>query len=77
MILTSTHHQGPSHQRAAIARTKPVIIGDGVWIGAGSVILPGVQVGAGAVIAAGSVVNRDCEPDAMYAGVPARKVRSL
>lgn len=33
--------------------------------------------GPGCVIAAGAVVTRDAEPDGLYAGVPARRIRSL
>jgi maltose O-acetyltransferase len=40
-------------------------------------VLPGVTVGDGCVIAAGAVVNADCQPDGLYAGVPARRVRDL
>lgn len=50
---------------------RPVRIGDDVWIGAHSVILPGVSIGDGAVIAAGSVVTKDVSSHAVVAGVPA------
>ena len=51
--------------------SKPIKIGDNVWIGTGSIILKGVTIGDGAVIAAGSVVTKDVEPYTMVAGVPA------
>ncbi len=51
-----------------------VVIGDRVWIAYRAVILPGVTIGEGAVVAAGAVVNRDVEPYAIVAGVPAKKV---
>jgi len=54
---------------------KPITIGNDVWIGAKSIILPGVTIGDGVVIAAGSVVNKDIEPYAVVAGVPARKIK--
>jgi maltose O-acetyltransferase len=57
--------------------TKPIIIGDRVWIGACSVILPGVTVNEGAVIAAGAVVNNDVQAFTMVGGVPARKIRDI
>jgi maltose O-acetyltransferase len=77
MFVTCSHEIGDSSQRAGQARNRPITIGDGVWIGARSVILPGVTVGNGAIIGAGSVVDRDCEANGIYAGVPARLVRKL
>ena len=77
MILTNSHELGPSESRAGSVIGLPVSIGDGVWIGARTTVLPGVTIGAGAIVAAGSVVNRDVEADTMVAGVPARLVRSL
>jgi acetyltransferase-like isoleucine patch superfamily enzyme len=50
-------------------------IGDDVWIGLGSIVLSGVRIGEGSVIAAGSVVTRDVDEYAIYAGNPARKIR--
>lgn len=51
-------------------------IGDDVWIGSGVRILDGVSVGKGVVIAAGSVVNKNLDPLSVYAGVPAKKVKT-
>lgn len=56
---------------------QPITVGDGCWIGARAVILPGVTIGDGCVIAAGAVVSKDCAPNGMYAGVPARRIREL
>lgn len=56
-------------------RSRPVTIGDYVFIGSYARILPGVMVGEGAVIAAGAVVVRDVDPYTLVAGVPARHVR--
>ncbi|TYO99021.1 maltose O-acetyltransferase [Geothermobacter ehrlichii] len=53
-----------------------IIVGDNVWIGAASIILPGVTIGNGAVIGAGSVVTKDVPENAIVAGVPARFVKS-
>lgn len=50
-------------------------VGNDVWVGCNSVILPGVTVGDGAVIAAGSVVTKDVPDYAIVAGVPAKIVR--
>lgn len=55
-------------------RTK---VGNNVFLGANSSIMPGVNIGNNVVIAASSVVTKDCESDSVYAGVPARKIRDL
>ena len=57
--------------------TKPVTIGDDVWIAAAVVILRGVTIGARTVVAAGSVLTRSVPSDCLVAGNPARIVRSL
>lgn len=76
-FVTSTHQLAGPAKRAGAIETRPIVVGDGVWIGARSTILPGVTIGDGAVVAAGAVVTRDCEPNTLYAGVPARAVRRL
>ena len=57
--------------------TKPVVIGDDVWIGANAVILPGVKIGCHAVVAAGAVVTRDVPDYVVVGGVPARIIKQL
>ena len=54
---------------------EDVLVGDDVWIGANSVILPGVKIGDGAVIAAGAVVTKDVEPYMIVGGVPAKPIK--
>jgi dTDP-4-amino-4,6-dideoxy-D-glucose acyltransferase len=53
----------------------PVRIGRHVIVGSGSVILPGVTIGEGAAVGALTLVNRSLDPFALYAGVPARRLR--
>ncbi len=48
-----------------------VIIGNDVWIGAESIIMSGVTIGDGAVVGAGSVITKNIEPYAIWAGNPA------
>jgi putative colanic acid biosynthesis acetyltransferase WcaF len=50
---------------------KPVVISDGVWIGACSVVCPGVHAAQQAVLSAGSVVTTDMESNMVYQGNPA------
>jgi acetyltransferase-like isoleucine patch superfamily enzyme len=54
--------------------TRPVVIGNDVWIGYNATILKGVQVGDGAVVEPGALVIRDVPPGAHVAGNPARPV---
>ena len=56
---------------------SPVVIEDGVWIGAGAIILAGVTVGKKSVVAAGSVVTKDVPPGVVVAGNPAKILRIL
>lgn len=51
--------------------SRPVTIGDDVWIGSRVIILPGVKIGKGCVIGAGSVVPKDIPDYAIAAGNPA------
>ena len=51
------------------------VIGNDVWIGRDSVIMPGVKIGDGAIIAAYSVVVKDIEPYTVGGGNPARPIK--
>ena len=55
---------------------RPVIIGNDVWIGGRTIILPGVKIGNGAVIGAGSVVTKDVADYDVVAGNPARIIKN-
>lgn len=52
-----------------------IFIGNDVWIGANSVILPGVTIGDGAVVGAGSVVTKNIPANAIVAGNPAKVIK--
>jgi tetrahydrodipicolinate N-acetyltransferase len=60
---------------AARPRSRPIVIGDRVWIGTGAIILSGVHIGDGAVVAAGSVVTSDVPARAVVGGNPARVIQ--
>lgn len=57
--------------------TKPVLIGDDVWIGLNCIILPGSRIGRGSVIAAGSVVSGEIPEMVIAGGVPAKVIRTF
>lgn len=52
-----------------------IVIGNDVWIGRESIIMPGVKIGDGAIIAACSVVTKDVEPYSVVGGNPARFIK--
>lgn len=56
---------------------KPINIGDNVFVGLGSIIMPGANISSDIIIGAGSVVVGSLEPGYVYAGSPARKIRKL
>jgi len=76
-LLTINHALAPEARLEKFNFAKDVNIGNNVWIGAGAIILPGVTIGDNAVIGAGSVVTRNVNSSSLYAGNPARKIKSL
>ena len=57
------------------ASATPVVVEDGVLVGANAVVIEGVRVGKNAVVAAGAVVVEDVPENAVVAGCPARVVK--
>jgi len=55
---------------------KPVILEDGVWLGAGVIVLKGVTIGQNTVVGAGAVVTKDVPANTVVAGVPAQAIGS-
>lgn len=55
--------------------SKPVVIGNDVYLGDGIIVMPGVTIGHGAVVAANAVVTKDVEPYTIVGGVTAKKIR--
>lgn len=61
-------------QKHGRAFSKPIVIGNDVWIGINCVILPGVNIGNGVVIGANSVVTKDIPAYTIVGGVPAKPI---
>ncbi|MDC3412028.1 sugar O-acetyltransferase [Terrihalobacillus insolitus] len=76
-IYTAGHPMDPTERSTGIEYTKPVVIGDNVWIGGRSVINPGVTVGNNVVVASGSVVTKDIPDNAVVAGVPTKVIKYI
>lgn len=58
------------------SKTKGIIIGDCSFIGMGAIILPGITIGAGSIIGSGSVVTRNVPDGVVYAGNPAKFIKT-
>jgi acetyltransferase-like isoleucine patch superfamily enzyme len=76
LLLEETARAFPRRVEAT-EPARPIAIGNGVWIGFDSVVLPGVRIGDGAIVGARSVVTGDVPPYAIVAGNPARVIRQL
>ena len=76
-LLTSGHETDDPRARAGRRMVRPIVVGDGAWLGANVTVLGGVTIGEGAVVAAGSLVRADVPPHTLWAGVPARRIRDL
>jgi acetyltransferase-like isoleucine patch superfamily enzyme len=74
-ITDHTHNHARGIRFAAQgSRSAAVVIGQDVWLGAHSVVLPGVTIGDGAIVGAGAIVTRDVPSNAIVTGVPARVI---
>ena len=76
-LITFDHEIAGPARRAGTPSRRPITIESGCWLGASVNVLPGITIARGCVIAAGAVVTRDCAPNGLYAGVPARRIREL
>lgn len=56
--------------------TKPIKIGDNVYIGNNALIMPGVTIGNRVIIGAGSIVTHDIPDNSVAVGVPARAIKT-
>ena len=78
ILYTGTHALGFGSRRMnPTISPKPIVIGDGVWVGMNALILPGVTLGQGCVVSAGAVVSQDVPPNMLVAGNPATVQQTL
>ena len=75
VIATINHEISPKIRRDLIPRK--VVIGDNVWIGSGSIILPGVTIGNNSIIGAGSIVTKDIPENCIAVGNPAKIIKKI
>ena len=51
-------------------------IGEHVWIGRRTIVMPDVRIGRGSILGAGAILTSDMPENVIFAGVPAREVKS-
>lgn len=76
-IYTAGHPIEPEERNTGKEYGKPIIIGNNVWIGGNTVILPGVKIGNNVTIGAGSVVTKDIPDNVVAVGNPCRIVKHI
>lgn len=70
-------HDASIRRALGITRIGVVEVGDNVFIGADSIVLPGVRIGSNIIVGAGSVITSNLESNYVYAGNPARKIHRI
>ncbi|MDO5551903.1 MAG: sugar O-acetyltransferase, partial [Lachnospiraceae bacterium] len=76
-IYTAGHPVHPAARNSMYEYGISVSIGDNVWIGGNTVILPGVHIGSNTVIGAGSVVTKDIPDWVIAGGNPCKVIRKI
>ena len=76
-IYTAGHPVHPDSRTSMYEFGLEVVIGDNVWIGGNTVILPDVHIGSNTVIGAGSVVTKDIPDWVVAAGNPCKVIRKI
>lgn len=56
--------------------TKPIIVGNNVYMGIDAIIMPGVQIGNNVIVGAGAIVTKSVPDNSVVAGVPAKVIKT-
>lgn len=76
-IYTACHSTDPTERNSRNEWARPVTIGNNVWIGGSTTILPGVTIGDNVTIGAGSVVVKDVPSGVVVVGNPAKVIKRV
>ena len=76
-FYTAGHPLDYEIRNKGLEYTKPIKVGNNVWIGGNVVVLPGVTIGDNVVIGAGSVVNKDIPSNSVAVGNPCKVIKEI
>lgn len=76
-IYTAGHPVHPDSRNSGYEYGIDITIGDNVWLGGNTVVMPGVHIGNNVVIGGGSVVTKDIPDDVIAVGNPCRVRRKI
>ncbi len=76
-VYAATHPINPEERMSGKEMAYPITIGNNVWIGGSSIILPGVTIGNNSVIGAGSIVTKNIPENVVAVGNPCRVLRPI
>lgn len=76
-FYTAAHPLDVESRNKGIEFAKPIKVGNNVWIGANTIVLPGVSIGNNTVIGAGSVVTKDIPSNVLAYGNPCKVIKNL
>ena len=76
-FYTAGHPLDVERRNQWLEYAKPITVGDNVWIGGNTVVLPGVTIGSDVVIGAGSVVTKDIPSGVVAVGNPCKVLRKI
>ncbi|BAL61546.1 chorismate mutase [Melissococcus plutonius] len=76
-LYTAAHPLEFQERNKGLEYGKPITIGNNVWLGGGTIIIPGVKLGDNVVVAAGSVVTKSFPADCVIGGNPAKMIKKI
>jgi len=72
-----SHDRSEMHINPGSSGEYTTTLGDNVYLGVGSIILPGVTIGDNSVIGAGAIVTKDVPPGVVAVGNPAKVIKEI